>query len=75
MTGELSGVVASHVIRPTIGDTLIVHLQQARAFANYLPGGKNHGTVVSEHVMDSAEAAAQVREELDAALALLGAKA
>lgn len=54
-------------------DQAVVHIQQARQFANYLEGGANHGTVCSEHVMDNREAADMVRAELDQVLQLLGA--
>ncbi|MGH8025466.1 MAG: hypothetical protein ACREO0_01955 [Pseudoxanthomonas sp.] len=53
-------------------DEGLVHLRQARQFANYLEGGANHGTVCSEHVMDNREAADMVRAELDLVLHLLG---
>ncbi|HEY1034637.1 MAG TPA: hypothetical protein VGE09_06620 [Pseudoxanthomonas sp.] len=60
---------------PTVEEAVVLHLQQARSYANYLPGGKNFETVVSEHVMGPEEAADSVRKELDLALALLGARA
>jgi hypothetical protein len=60
---------------PTVGDEVLLHLQQARKFADYLPGGRNHDTVVSEHVFTPEEAAHHVRHELDLALALMGARA
>lgn len=56
-------------------DEALVHLQQARAFANYLAGGKNHDTVCADHVMTSEEAADLVRAELDEVLILAGVKA
>ncbi|MNN50941.1 hypothetical protein D3C81_1655510 [compost metagenome] len=56
-------------------EQITLHLQQARAYARYLPGGEKHGTVVEDHVLSPEEAAAAVREELDAALKLLGARA
>ena len=59
----------------TVGDEALVHLQQARKFADYLPGGRNHDTVVSEHVMGPEEAANNVRQELDLALAIFGVRA
>jgi hypothetical protein len=59
----------------SVRDEALVHLQQARGFANYLEGGKNHGGVTSEHHMDNREAADSVREELDKALQLLGLRA
>jgi len=54
---------------------LAIHLQQARAYARYLPGGENHGTLVEDHVLSPDQAAAAVVEELNAALELLGAEA
>lgn len=54
---------------------LLLHLQQARAYARYLPCGEKHDTVVSDHVLTESEAADAVREELDQALKLVGAKA
>ncbi|MBP2482877.1 hypothetical protein J3A72_003169 [Stenotrophomonas sp. PvP093] len=56
-------------------EQLAIHLQQARSYARYLPGGENHGTVVEDHVLSPDQAAAAVVEELDAALQLLGAEA
>ncbi|OWQ68446.1 hypothetical protein [Stenotrophomonas maltophilia] len=56
-------------------EQLAIHLQQARAYARYLPGGENHGSLVEEHVLSPDQAAAAVVEELDAALELLGAEA
>ncbi|MDR1076368.1 MAG: hypothetical protein LBL59_08770 [Xanthomonadaceae bacterium] len=53
-------------------EQLTLHVQQARAYAEYLPGGDNCDTVVAEHVLTPEEAAAAVREELDAAMQLLG---
>lgn len=54
---------------------LLVHLQQARKFADFLPGGRSHDTVVSEHVFSPEEAANHLRHELDLALAVMGARA
>ncbi len=56
-------------------EQLTLHLQQARAYARYLPGGEKYGTVVEDHVLSPEEAAAAVREELDDALRLVGARA
>lgn len=56
-------------------DEALVHIQQARGFANYLEGGKHHGGVTSEHHMDNLEAANCIREELDHVLQLLGLRA
>ncbi|MFE3969042.1 hypothetical protein [Stenotrophomonas sp. YIM B13575] len=56
-------------------EQLAIHLQQARGYARYLPGGENHGTVVEDHVLSPDQAVAAVVEELDAALELLGAEA
>lgn len=56
-------------------EQITLHIQQARSYARYLPGGEKHGTVVEDHVLSIDEAAAAVREELDAALQLLGARA
>ncbi|WP_282265600.1 hypothetical protein [Stenotrophomonas sp. PS02298] len=56
-------------------EQLTLHIQQARSYTRYLPGGEKHGTVVEDHVLSADEAAAAVREELDAALQLLGARA
>lgn len=58
-----------------VPEQVILHLQQARAYARYLEGGEKHGTVVEDHVLSPDEAAAAVREELDAALQLVGARA
>lgn len=58
-----------------VPEQVILHLQQARAYARYLAGGEKHGTVVEDHVLSPDEAAAAVREELDAALQLVGARA
>ncbi len=60
---------------PTVGDEMLVHLQQARKFADYLPGGRNHDTVVSEHVFSPEEASNHVRQELDLVLAMFGVRA
>lgn len=52
------------------GSQLVRHyLQQARLHSEFLPGGKNHDTVVSEHVLSPEDAAEAVRDDLDAALA------
>lgn len=56
-------------------EQLAIHLQQARAYARYLPGGEYHGSLVEDHVLSPDQAAAAVVEELDAALELLGAEA
>lgn len=56
-------------------EQLAIHLQQARAYARYLPGGENQGCLVEDHVLSPDQAAAAVVEELDAALELLGAEA
>ena len=50
----------------------LAHVQQARAFANFLEGGEHHGGVTSEHHMDNREAADMVRLELDLVLRLMG---
>jgi hypothetical protein len=60
---------------PSVGEVVLLHLQQARKFADYLPGGRNHDTVVSEHVFSPEEAANHLRHELDIALAAMGARA
>lgn len=52
------------------GKHLVRHfLQQAKLHAQFLHGGKCHDTVVSAHVISPEEAAAAIREDLDAALA------
>lgn len=52
------------------GAQLVRHyLQQAKLHAEFLPGGKNHDTVVSDHVLSPEDAAEAVRDDLDAALA------
>lgn len=56
-------------------EQLTLHVQQARAYARYIAGGEKHDTVVADHVLTPEEAAAALREELDAALQLLGARA
>lgn len=56
-------------------DQAVVHLQQAASFAQYLEGGEHHGGVTSEHHMDNAEAAENVRDQLRSALELLGVEA
>lgn len=65
------------LLRWFVGDActqLILHVQQAQAYAEYLPGGTKHGLVVSDHVLGEAVAADAVREELEAALRLVGAE-
>ena len=47
------------------------HLQQAHLHAEFLPGGDNADSVVSEHVLTPEEAAAEVRLNLSAAIRLL----
>ncbi|WP_454262126.1 hypothetical protein [Pseudoxanthomonas mexicana] len=60
---------------PSVGEVVLLHLQQARKFADFLPGGRSHDTVVSEHVFSPEEAANHLRHELDIALAAMGARA
>lgn len=58
-----------------VQEQVVIHLQQARAYTRYLTGGENQGTFVEHHVLTPDEARAALEEELDAALALLGAEA
>lgn len=54
---------------------VLMHMQTAAGYAEYLPGGKQHDLVVSEHAMTEQEAADNVREQLALALAALGGRA
>lgn len=54
------------------GGQLVRHyLQQAKLHATFLTGGKNHATVVEDHVLTPADAAEALRGDLDDALAAL----
>lgn len=54
------------------GKDLVRHyLQQAQLHAEFLPGGKNHDTVVADHVLTPEEAAQALREDLRDAMAAL----
>jgi hypothetical protein len=75
ISGRAITAMAQEAQGPMIGDEVLVHMQQARKFADYLPGGRNHDTVVSEHVFTPEEAANLLRQELDRALALMGVRA
>lgn len=55
------------------GKHLVRHyLQQASLHAEFLPGGRNHDTVVSDLVLSPEEAAQAVRDDLAAAMAAWG---
>lgn len=69
-TGQIHILDAIH--EASARDEALVHIQQARQFANFLEGGTHHDTLCSEHVMDNREAAVMVRAELDLVLHLLG---
>lgn len=69
--------IKAWLLRMLLGERvtrLVLCLQEARAYSDYMIGGINADTVVSEHILDHGEALAAMQAKLDEALDLLGAE-